>query len=473
MIRCLVVFFMVIASFAVSAQEKWTLQQCVEYALKNNVSVKQSDVQSRLSKLTATQSQMNLYPSVTGSTNAAYQRGLTENPTTGTLQSASFISGSMSLQASYNIFSWNARKNTIDANNLNAKADIIGIDKARNDISLSVANAYLQVMLRREQTRISEVQMNQSRSQLSNTRKLVNAGSQPELNAIQIEAQLAKDSSGYLQAQALVQQALINLKAFMNYDFSLPFDIDSPPVESIPVESLTDLQPEAVYKIALNTQPLQQMYKLRIDAADKQVKAARGNMYPALFAFGGLNTRAINSQNPIFGQQPDKAVGYVSVNNQNFQVFAPSFGIIDYARTPLFTQLNKNFGQNVGLGINFSILNSYQNRTNWERAKVNVSQLQLQDEQENLTLKTNIYNAYQDAFASFQKYNASQRTVDYSQRAFDISKKRYDIGLLGTLDFIITQNNLYLAQIDEVSSHYDFVFKMKVLEFYKGQGIRL
>jgi outer membrane protein len=464
---------MVIASFAVSAQEKWTLQQCVEYALKNNVSVKQSDVQSRLSKLTATQSQMNLYPSVTGSTNAAYQRGLTENPTTGTLQSASFISGSMSLQASYNIFSWNARKNTIDANNLNAKADIIGIDKARNDISLSVANAYLQVMLRREQTRISEVQMNQSRSQLSNTRKLVNAGSQPELNAIQIEAQLAKDSSGYLQAQALVQQALINLKAFMNYDFSLPFDIDSPPVESIPVESLTDLQPEAVYKIALNTQPLQQMYKLRIDAADKQVKAARGNMYPALFAFGGLNTRAINSQNPIFGQQPDKAVGYVSVNNQNFQVFAPSFGIIDYARTPLFTQLNKNFGQNVGLGINFSILNSYQNRTNWERAKVNVSQLQLQDEQENLTLKTNIYNAYQDAFASFQKYNASQRTVDYSQRAFDISKKRYDIGLLGTLDFIITQNNLYLAQIDEVSSHYDFVFKMKVLEFYKGQGIRL
>jgi outer membrane protein len=104
---------------------------------------------------------------------------------------------------------------------------------------------------------------------------------------------------------------------------------------------------------------------------------------------------------------------------------------------------------------------------------VNVSQLQLQDEQENLSLKTNIYNAYQDAFASFQKYNASRRTVEYSQRAFDISKKRYDIGLLGTLDFIITQNNLYLAQIDEVSSHYDFVFKMKVLEFYKGQGIRL
>jgi biotin carboxyl carrier protein len=123
------------------------------------------------------------------------------------------------------------------------------------------------------------------------------------------------------------------------------------------------------------------------------------------------------------------------------------------------------------LGINFSIFNAHSSRTQWERAKVNVRQLHLQDEQENLNLKTNIYNAYQDAFSSLQKYNASKRTVEYSQKALDISKRRYDIGLLGTLDYIITQNNLYLAQIEEVSNHYDFVFKMKVLEFYKGREL--
>ena len=474
MTRFFILFFIVIASFGSYAQEKWTLQQCVDYALKNNVSVKQSDVQARLSKLTATQSKMNLYPTLTGGTNAAYQHGLTENPTTGTLESASFISGSLNLQTSYSIFTWNARKNTIEANNLNAKADLISIDRAKNDVSLSIANAYLQVMLGREQVRISEVQMNQSRSQLFNTRKLVGAGSQPELNAIQLEAQLAKDSSAYLQAQASVQQYVINLKAYMNYDFALPFEIEAPALETIPVENIAALQPDAVYKLALTTQPIQQMYGLRIEAGQKQVKAARGSMYPSLYAFGGLNTRAINnSRSAVIGVQPDQAVGYVTVNSQKYDVFAPSYGVISYTNTPFFRQLNQNFGQNVGIGINFSIFNSYQSRTEWERAKVNVSQLQLQNEQENLTLKTNIYNAYQDAFASLQKYNASKRTVEYSQRAFDISKKRYDIGLLGTLDFIITQNNLYLAQIDEVSSHYDFVFKMKVLEFYKGQGIKL
>jgi outer membrane protein len=102
-----------------------------------------------------------------------------------------------------------------------------------------------------------------------------------------------------------------------------------------------------------------------------------------------------------------------------------------------------------------------------------VLQTQLQDEQERVNLKTNIYNAYQDAFSALQKYNATIRNVEVSQKALDFSKKRLDIGLLGTLDYIVTQNNLFRARIEEVSNRYDYVFKMKVLEFYKGQGLRL
>lgn len=468
------VIFIVTISVSSFAQDKWTLQQCVDYAMTNNVSVKQSDVQARLSKITATQSRMTQYPNFGGSINSGYQHGLTENPTTGTLEGSSYISGSANVQATYNLFNWNARKNTIAANNLYARADEAGIDRSKNDAALAVANAFLQVMLRREQVRISEVQMNQSKSQLEITRKLVAAGSQPELNAIQLEAQLAKDSAGLLQTQALVEQAMINLKAYLNYDFALPFDIAAPDINEIPVENLTDLQPESVYRQALNTQPLQRMYKLRIEGAQKEVKAARGYMYPSLAAFGNLNTSAVNAKYPVTALSgPDSTDAYVTIGTNTYKVFAPSFTTVGRAGVPFFRQLNRNFGQSIGLSLSFSIFNAYTSRTQWERAKANVMQLQLQNEQENLTLKTNIYNAYQDAYSSLQKYNASRRQVEYSQKAFDISKKRYDIGLLGTLDFIITQNNLYLAQIDEVSNHYDFVFKMKVLEFYKGQGIRL
>ena len=473
--RCRIfVFLLVLETINVSAQNKWTLQQCVEYALQNNISVRQSDVLSRLSKLTATQSQMSLYPNLSGSASGSYQHGLSENPTTGTLSSASFIGGNIGLQTTYNLFDWYARRNTINANNTNYKADLVGIDKARNDVALVVANAYLQVMLRREQARISELQMNQSRFQLVNTRKLVNAGSQPELNALQLEAQFAKDSSVLLQSKALINQALINLKASLNFDFSLPFDIASPEIASIKIENITDLQPEVVYKMALDSQPVQKQYKLKIQAAQYEIKAARGFMYPSLTAFGQLNTRAIDAKTiPVITQLPDEQIGYVNVNGSKYPVFTPSFGVSSFKGTPIFKQFNNNFGQTVGLSLNFSVFNAYTNRTQWERAKVNVQQLQLQLEQENLNLKTNIYNAYQDAFSSFQKYNASHRTVEYSQKAFDIAKKRYDIGLLGTLDFIITQNNLYLSQIEEISNRYDYIFKTKVLEFYKGKGINL
>ena len=475
MLNRILPFLFTIISFSAFGQEKWGLQRAVAYAMDNNLTVKQAIYQAQVSRLTAKQTQATLYPSINGSLSGSYQHGLNENPTTGTLESANFLSGSIGAQAGYDIFSWGARKNNIAATELYAKADEVGIDKAKNDIALFVANAFLQVMLRREQVRISEVAVQLSLAQLINTRKLVDAGTQPELNAIQIEAQVARDSSALLQAQSLVQEGLITLKGYLNIDLATPFDIESPAVESIPVDNITDLQPEAIYDLAVQTQPLQKQYALRIEGSKKQVNAARGNMYPSLSAFGGLNSRYINAKYPVLlGVQANQPTGAYIVDaagsKTNVLSDRPLYG---EKTVGLFRQLNTNFGQSVGLSINFPVFNAWSARTQWEKAKINVLQTQLQDDQEKVNLKTNIYTAYQQAFSSLQKYNASTRNVDASQKALDISKKRLEYGLLGTLDYIITQNNLYRAQIEEVSNHYDYVFKMKVLEFYKGNGIRL
>ncbi len=466
--------FIVFISATTYSQEKWSLQKCVDYAMAHNLTVRSAEYQLQLSKLTEAQSKKTLIPTLGGSVSAGYQHGLNENPATGTLESANFFSGGLGAQSNYTIFNWGSRKNNIEANKLYAKADEVGIDRARNDIALFVANAFLQVMLRREQVRISEVQLQQSQAQLENTRKLVAAGSQPELNAIQIEAQVARDSSALLQSQALVQQGIINLKAYLNLDQSAPFDIEAPALESIPIDNITELQPEVVYAIAEKNQPLQQMLALRVEGAKKQVAAARGAMYPALNAYAGLNTRLVNAKSPVLIDMPAQPTpAYVTVNGDKVPVYSPQRGVAGYEGVPFFNQLNRNFGQNIGLSINFPIFNQGTLRTQWNRTKVNVLQTQLQDEQEKVNLKTNIYNAYQDAFSALQKYNATLRNVEASQKALDFSKKRLDIGLLGTLDYIITQGNLFRARIEEVSNRYDFVFKMKVLEFYKGNGIKL
>lgn len=462
-------------TFSAASQDKWDIRRCIDHAKANNITVKQAQAQAQLSQINYKQARMSRIPTLNGNFNTNYQRGLNENPTTGTLESSNFIAGNMGLQAQYNIFNWGARKYNIAANDLLAKADALGISRAQNDISLFVANAFLQVMLRREQIKINEVQLGQSRAQLSNTRKLVNAGSQPELNAIQIEAQLARDSALLLQTKALEKQALIDLQASLNLDLSTPFDIAAPPVETIVMDNITDLQPEAVFAIALKNQPSLQITALRIESASTQVKAARAGMYPTLSAFGSLNSRFINASIPtLVDVQLNQPTGAIVIDNSGnrFNVLAPK-AVFESRQLALFRQLNTNFGQSIGLSVNIPLFNQYNTRSQWERSKVNVIQASLQDEQERLNLQSNIYKAYQDAVASLEIYNASVRSVEASDKAFSISQKRYDIGLLGTLDYIITQGNLNRARIEAISNRYDYIFKMKVLEFYKAAGITL
>ncbi|MEI8075324.1 MAG: TolC family protein [Bacteroidota bacterium] len=466
--------FALSASLHSFSQEKWDLRKCVDYAIQNNISVKQADVQARLSKLVADQSKLTRLPNANASISTTYQHGLNTNPTTNVFENVNISGGNLGFQSSYTIFNWFARKNNIEANALTAKADEMNIERTRNDLALSVANAFLQVMLRREQANVSSVQLKQSQEQLRNTRKFVEAGSQPELNAIQLEAQVERDSSTYIQALASAEQGLINLKAFMNFDFASSFDIIYPAVESIPVDNILDLQPQSVYELALVNQPQQKVTALRIDASQKLVGAARGAMYPTLTASGSLNTRFANnvydySTQTILGQTS----AYALDNTNKYPVYAYQNAIIGMNKVSLGNQLNRYFGQAVGLNLNVPLFNAHQSRTQWERAKINVRQTQLQDDQEKQTLRSNVYIAYQDAFSALQKYNSSKKSVVVSEKALEYAQKRYDVGLLGTLDLITTRNNVFTAKIQELSNHYEYVFKLKVLEFFKGKGIRL
>jgi outer membrane protein len=144
-----------------------------------------------------------------------------------------------------------------------------------------------------------------------------------------------------------------------------------------------------------------------------------------------------------------------------------------YRKQPYFSQLNTAFRQSVGVSLNIPIFNNGSLKTAYQRSKLNLKNYQLQQEGDNLTLKQNIYQAYNLAVAALQKFESNKKTVEATQRSFDFAQKRYDVGLLNTIDLLTNQNNYFKAKIDLLSSQFDFVFKMKVLEFYKGLGIKL
>ncbi len=457
------------------AQQKWDLRQCVDYAMKNNISVRQADVQARIAALTYQQSKLSQYPFANLQNSAGSQFGRSIDPSTNQFTNDKILFANHSLNVNLDLFNWFSKKNTIAANRFQADAYVQGIEKARNDIALNVANAYLQIVLNAEQIKISDVQVKQSLDQADNIRKRVDAGALPELNLAEIEAQLANDSSTLITANANYTLSILQLKALLNLDADASFDVELPPVELIPVESLADLDPAAVYQLATTNMPQQKINELNLQAAIKNAAAARGNLYPSLSLFGGLDTRYSDAQKLLPKNYVNTIIpiGFVDVNGSNYIVQTQQLLPTGTTKNTYFRQLNNNFSQSIGLGFSVPIFNGGVARTNWRKAQLNVANVELQKELDSKTLKQDIYQAHANAIAALQKFHASSKSVETSQKAYDFAKKRFDVGLLNTIDLITNQNNLFRAKINKASAQADYVFKMKLLEFYKGQGLKL
>jgi len=467
----LIAFLIVLSA---PAQEKWNLLKCVQYARANNISVKQADLQTRFSDVSYNQSKSAQYPSLNFQNSTGYRFGRSENPSTGVLEDNNFLSSSFSLQSGVTLFNWFVKRNTVESNKLANEADKAQVLKVQDDIAINVAVAYLQILLAREQANITRVQIGTTIEQLTNTRKRVDAGVLPELNAAELEAQLSRDSSNLITAEASVQTFILQMKALLNLDAGAAFDIESPTIDKIFIENLADLQPETVYALALQNLPQNKVIDLRLLSAKKDVDVAKGQMYPSITAFGGIGTSYVNVKRPVVGPGPDQATNaYVTVGSTAYNVFAPSFIQTGEKLTPFGDQLNTNLSESIGIGLNIPIFNGRSARANWERTKLQVRQWELTKELDNQTLKQNIYRAYNEATSSMQLYNADKKSVQTSGKSYEYAQKRYDLNLLSTFDLLNSQNNYLRAQIQALYSQYDYIFKMKLLEFYKGQGIRL
>ncbi len=477
-------FYFLLTILAVSltsqAQEKWGLLKCVEYAWTNNISVKQTDLQSKIAALQLKQSKLGQLPSLNFSSNVGYNSGRNQDPTSFSLITQSYLSNSMQLQTSADIFNWFSKRNTIAANEWELLAAKANTDKLKNDIALTVANAYLQVLLATEQEKIAGVQLAQSKEQLRITRIRVEAGALPELNAAELEAQVARDSSTQISAKGNVQQAILTIKAYMGMDAGAPFEVDTPPVDRIPVEKIADLQPETVYASAIANMPQQKYNDYKMKAAQKSTAAAKGNLYPTFSIYGSLGSGYANYFNyPKYKTVSNgtAATGLkADVGGVLYDVYGPVYSQVrdgSLKSDAYFTQLDRNFRQSAGIGLSIPIFNGYSNRTAYERSRINIQNWKLQQDLDNLSLKQNIYQAYNAAMVALEKFNAGKKSLETAERTYGYALKRYEAELMPTFELITNQNNVFRAKLENALNQYDYVFKMKVLEFYKGLGIKL
>jgi outer membrane protein len=222
--------------------------------------------------------------------------------------------------------------------------------------------------------------------------------------------------------------------------------------------------------------PQQIFNDYKIKAAQKNSAAAKGRLYPSVSIFGGLSSNYINSKIPVY--QPTGTFSnnilspQVTIGGTTYKVSSADFVQTGSRNIPFFTQLEQNFRQSVGLSVSVPIFNGYSARTNYFRSMISIKNQELQKEADNQSLKQNIYQAYNAAVVAMEKLNASKKTVETADRTYNFANKRYDVGLMGTFELITNQNNLFRAKLEYAMNQFDYVFKMKVLEFYKGQGLK-
>ena len=439
-------FILFCGSLCLQAQApaQWDLKTCVEYAIQHNISVQQAEVSVRLAKIQAQLAGSNQLPTMNGSTGMGMRFGRSIDPTTNGFSSTQFLYNNFGVNGGVQLFNAGRLSNATSAANYSwiaSESDKLAI---ANDVSLNVATYYLQILSAIEQVEIAKIQIQQTKEQLAATVKRVEVGLLPELNLLELETQLANDSSSYITAISNVQQSKLSMIALLNLDASKPFEVVAQPVDQIKVQNFADLQPDYVFNVATQNMPNVIAANLRVKAAEKNSLAAKAGFYPSL-SFGYNLTSNFSNQSKNWG---------TVWNGWN-------------------TQVSNNFGQNVGLQMNIPIFNGNQSKLNYQQSKLNLNNVKLQADNTQLKLKQDIYSAYTNAIVSFNKLNAAQKALNSAEKTYQFATKRYDLGLLGTIELLNNQNNYLKAKVNFKTAQYEYVFRIKLLEFYKGEALSL
>lgn len=483
MFRRITLFTVVFCTFFFSsqAQNSWSLEKCITTAQQNSLQVKQAQYNISNAELSQKGNQFDRLPSINGRISAGYQLGRTIDPTTNSFESQNIGFNSYSVDASIPIYTGGRIANSIKQSKIDLEAAQLDAQATSNDISLQVAAAYLGILLAEEQLQAARKRLELSESQLSQTEKLIQAGTLPVNDRLDFEAQIALDEQTIIEAENLVTINYLNLKQLMVIDPGQDISVQRPDVV-IPA----DANPEAfrlneVFTSALSTQPQIKADELRIQSAEMGERIAQASTLPSVFFFGGLSTNYssvakdfanANFEGATYGPDIENPQD-VLIDGTQTELTPFTFFGVEVPNLSFVDQINQNFGQNIGISINVPIYNNHSNKIAMERAKLTALTAQVNYEQNRQLLRTDVQRSITDAKAAKESYKATQRSVTAAQAAYDNSQKRFDLGAINSLEFTTARNNLDRAQVDLIRAKYQYVFNLKIVDFYLGRQLKM
>jgi outer membrane protein len=442
-----VILFLLISTLSWSQTKKWTLRECVDYAIVNNISVKQSELDLQNTNIAKKDAIGNFMPNFNISSSHSWNIGLNQNITTGLLENQTTQFTAANLNANIDVFKGMQNINQLRKANLSLIASQYQLTKIQEDIALNVANAYLQILFNKENLKVQKEQKALTQKQLNRTNELVEAGNVPKGDLLDVQATLAginqrliaAENTLFLSKLSLAQ--LLQLPDFQNFDIA---EDNIPGMLSV-IENETA---ESILAKAKENRTELKIAKTNMDIAQKDIQIAKGAYLPTLTGFYGFNTRASNA---------DRVLGVDAGGN-----------FITGSALPIFQQFDKNKGQNFGIQLNVPIFNGFAVKNNVARSKVAFERSKLAYNQEELTLERNVFTAYSDCKAAKESYQAALTALKARELAMNYAKERYEIGMMNVFDYNQAQTTYVNAQSEVLRTKYDYIFRIKILEFYFG-----
>lgn len=429
-------------AFSQPSAQPWNLRQCIDYAIENNIEIKQQEVQINDSELDLNTSKNSRLPNLSGNISQSIGRAQA-SPSSGVYGSNWSSNTSAGLSSSTTVYAGSRISNQIKYNELNLKAAIEGLEKAKENLELQVTSYYLDVLFKKELLKVAQNQVELTQKQQERTEILVQQGKVPASQLYDLKAQLASNQVYATSAQNDLSLSLLNLSQLLNLPAPENFDIAEPETGGgfIDKNQATTISSDDIYDIALGVKPHIREAEYQLESSKSNVKVARSALYPTVSFSMGLNTGAYHSLKS-------------GISND-----------------PFFDQLWDNRRESFGLSVNVPIFNRMQTRNQVKSARNNVRYRELQLDNVKLGLYKEIQQAYYNSVASEAKYVSTEAAYKAACESFQYMEERYKIGKATVFEYSESQTKLINSQSEHLQAKYDYVFRAKILDFYRGEPI--
>lgn len=454
---------------SILAQQAWTLQDCIDHAMRHNLEIKLQELNEESGRYDVEQSYANFLPNLNAEASQGLSYGRSVDPFTNEFSTEKIMRQNAGASTSVILFAGFQNVNYMRRNILRHTALRHDTERMKNDITLSIAAAFMQILYNEDFVETAQQQVELISQQLERTRILYEGGTVPRGSLLEIEARLAEEKVNLVNAENNLRLSYLELIQLLDLDPADEFVVVRPEMEITDQVVLRD--PAAAYKKALQIEPGVQAAFSRIHMAEKFLAQERGRRSPVLALIGSIGTGYSQANQQLVRQESlgSVQIGYLA---DNTPVFTDGFRNI-FETKPYNDQIRDNFSQYVGLNLRIPVFNRWEVRTRVQQSKVELNRARNEYELTRNNLNKTIQQAHADAIAAYQKYQATTKSLDSYLEAFNYTRQRFDLGMVSSVEFNESQTRLARAERETLQARYDFIFKMKIMEFYMGEGFKL